>query len=148
MRSRGYAVVAAFALLGVLANPAAAAGSRAVTGTVRAAAVGITLSLSATTARVGDQVTATATVRNFTSGTLKTVTIDLRFDASGLALKPTGSQSVQVKAGRTADAKWSICGTRVGSYVIVARATVNGVSIDSDARLLTITLGAKKAACP
>ncbi len=50
----------------------------------------------------------------------------------------------QIKAGKNAVVSWSVCGRLPGTYVLLARVTLDGASIDSPARLLTITPGGKK----
>jgi hypothetical protein len=144
MRSRAFALAAAIVLVGSLAQSVAGAGARPINASVRVSPISVTLALSPTSIRVGEQITATATVRNLTSTTIKVVQVQLRVDTSGLMLKPAGLQSVQVKAGKTADLKWSICGAVAGTYVVMARATVDGASIDSAGHLVTVVAGGRK----
>jgi len=144
MRSRVLAVAVAMVLVWSLAHSVVGAGTRPLDARVRVSPISVTLAVSPTSVLVGGQITATATVRNLTSTTIKVVQVQLRVDNRGLALKPAGIQSVQVKAGRTADVKWSICGAVAGTYVVIARATVDGGSIDSAGHLITVVAGGRK----
>jgi hypothetical protein len=147
MMARAAALVAAVLLTCLQAGPTSAGGSGGVAGRVRASPISVSLALSTSTARVGDKVQAQASVANLTKAALTSVVVELRVDLAGLRIKPPNSQALSVKAGRTATGKWSVCGMVPGSYVIVARATVGGIAVDSPGHVLTVTPANRKSSC-
>jgi hypothetical protein len=134
------------AFLGV-APAVSAAGDGSVSSHVHVSPLLVSLDLSATRAQAGQAVQAKATVSNIGTTLVKGVTVELRFDAAGLRVSKATEKVAQIKAGKNAVVSWSICGRLPGIYVLLARVTFDGASIDSPARLLTITPGGKKP-CP
>jgi hypothetical protein len=49
-----------------------------------------------------------------------------------------------LKPGESGLVAYTICGQRPGNYIVLARATLAGASVDSPARLLTITAGKER----
>lgn len=75
------------------------------------------------------------------------VVVELRVDIEGLRIRSSNSQTVSVQAGKDVSVRWQACGAAAGSYVVVARATIGGAHVDSQARLLTIGVANRKASC-
>jgi hypothetical protein len=123
----------------------AAGGS--VAATVQVAAVTVDLALSTSDTRVGEMLQARAIVTNAGSGVVGPISVELRVDHEGIALRGAPARALaQVKPGKNGVVLWAICGRVPGSYLLLVRATVDGTAIDSPARLLTITDGTR--ACP
>ena len=133
-------------LLGT-APAASAAGGGSIGGHVRPFQLLVSLDMSATRAQIGQVVQAHASVSNPGKTVVKKVTVELRFDPVGLRVPKALTVVAQIKAGSSATTSWSVCGRVVGVYVLLARVTLDGTSVDSAARVLTITSGGKKA-CP
>jgi hypothetical protein len=146
------AAVVAILAGGAALTPSPAVGvdpaSGVVVGTVRVNPAIVTLSLSAGTARLGQSIKADVRVTNDGADTLRSVTVELRADRAGLAIRDTLAQVSQIKPGKSVTVSWAVCGRVVGLYVLVARVVVGAASVDSGARLLEITTNARKATCP
>ena len=127
-------------------DPVRAGDGGAVTGRVRAAQVMILLTTSSATSQVGGMVKAEARVTNLGATTLRSITVELRVDRIGLSVRDALATISQLKPGRAAIVTWSLCGAVAGSYVLLARVMVDETSIDSAARLLTVTPGRKRCA--
>jgi hypothetical protein len=115
------------------------------TAHVRANPLVISLSLSKSTIKVGQTVQAKASVTNLGKVTLTTIDVELRVDPRAARLAPAHQSIARLKAGQSSMAMWSLCGGTPGTYVVLARATSAGSSVDSPAMLLTITAGSKKS---
>lgn len=139
------ALALAMALPGSVAGAGGSGGSGSVGGHVRASPILVTLSLWAASAPLGQSVRVEARVLNLGKTTLRSIAVELRADGSGLVIARPATEIGQLKAGRAAIVSWSVCGSAAGSYVLLARVTVDGLAIDSAARILTITVGGKRA---
>ena len=133
---------AALALLGILvgvhASVVSGAGSGSVTGHVRASPLTITLTTSANATPTGGTIKAEARLSNLGTTTLRSISVELRADRTGLSIKGAVVTIAQLKPGKVATVSWSVCGASAGSYVLLARATEAGGSVDSGARLLSV----------
>jgi len=139
-------LVVAWLAIVLATAPAALAGSSAsVQGAVRIVPITVSLTVDPSTAVIGAPVHAKASVVNRAQSSV-TVSVELRFDPTGLVVKGDKGQGVVIRPGTTASFNWNICGAVAGSYVLLARASVNGTFVDSAARLLRIQPG-KKATC-
>jgi hypothetical protein len=126
----------------VAVTPAWATDELGVTASVRVSPITVALDLSASTVRVGQAVTARVIAINVSSQTVRSVTLGLRFERAGLALRgATSSRLTQLKAGRAGEVSFKLCGAAVGSYLVLAQADVGGSTIESPARLLVVTDG-------
>lgn len=122
------------------------AESASIDASVRVMPVVILLDLSAMTARIGDPVRARATVTNIGAVRLSTVAVELRVDASAVSVKGSLVATIsKLMPGHAASLTWSLCPTRAGNNLVLARATVSGASIESQARVLAVTGQAKRA---
>jgi hypothetical protein len=146
-RSPRRAIVALFGLVLLGGAPTAlAADGGSISFHMRASPLLIALDLPAA-AQVGQAVKAQATVSNVSKSPVTKVTVEIRFDPVGLRINKTTTEITQIKAGKSATVSWSVCGRLPGTYVLLARVRLDGVSIDSSARLLRIVAGGKKP-CP
>jgi hypothetical protein len=70
----------------------------------------------------------------------------LRLEPAGLRVIGAGQREIrQLKAGKWEAATWTLCGATSGSYVILAQATVDGSTIESAARVVTVIAGGRKS---
>ena len=123
------------------------AESSSIAASVRVQPLEITLDLSSATARVGDTVRAGATVTNVGPTRVSNVTIELRLDATGLGVRGGLTTLIaRLQPGRSTTVSWNLCARQAGSYLILARATIDGVAVESEARLLTVS-GQRKRGC-
>ena len=110
-------------------------------------AISVELDLSAAEARVADKVRATTNVTNGGAARLSGITVELRVDAAGLRIQGASTTIItRLQPGRTSDSTWTICALQPGNYLVLATATLAGVSIDSLARLLSIS-GERRRGC-
>jgi hypothetical protein len=131
----------------VTAGSLEAESSASIEATVQVTAIDVQLALSTSSARVGDKLGADATVSNLGSTRLAAIEVELRVDTAGLGIKGNGKTTVsKLAAGRSATVSWSICALQPGNYVVLARAVVAGVAVDSQARLLAVT-GVRRKGC-
>lgn len=152
-RRRGGPRVVMPALLAVLlaatTASSATAESASISASVQVASVvvAVELSLSAGTVRVGDTVKATATVVNVGTARASRVLVSLRVDSAGLRVKGTDPVTISgLQPGNDKSASWSVCALQPGNYLLLARVTVDGASVDSPAVLLSVT-GQRRKAC-
>lgn len=130
----------------LLAAPAVLAGSEAtVTGRVRVSPLTLSLELSTTNGTVGQTLQAQATVSNVGSFSIREIQVELRVDPGGLRVNKGTVDLAQIKAGKSAVASWAVCARVAGTYVLLARATADGASIESPARVLTIVPGGRRS---
>jgi subtilase family serine protease len=123
------------------------AESASIEATVRVMPLAISLDLSTSQARVGDSVRARATVTNLGSVRVSNVVIELRVDAAAVSVRGALASTIpRIQPGHAASISWNLCATRTGNVLILARATVDGASIESPARLLTIS-GQRNRGC-
>jgi uncharacterized repeat protein (TIGR01451 family) len=122
------------------------AESASIDASVQVAAFSVQLTLSASTARVGDTVRAEATVTNLGKTRITGLVVELRVDSAGIRLKSSSSTIGKLQPGRAATVSWSLCAGQQGNYLILARATSGGVSVDSTARLLSVS-GTRRSGC-
>ena len=137
-------VVAWLALVLATAPVALASSSGSVRGAVRIVPITVGLVLDPTSAAVGASVKAKATVTNAAATGSATFRLELRLDSAGVVVKSGGNNgSITLKPGRSTTVTWNLCGRAAGTYVVLARAEIGGVFVDSPARLLTIRPGPK-----
>jgi subtilase family serine protease len=107
----------------------------------------IALDLSSLNARVGDPVRVRATVTNAGPTRVSNVAVELRVDTSGLSVRGALTATIpRLQPGHATSVYWNLCPIRTGNYLVLARATLGGASIESEARLLTIE-GQRKRGC-
>ncbi len=139
------------AVLAVLLATATAgsisAESASINAAVRVMPLAISLELSTSEAKVGDAVRARATITNLGPTRVSKVSIEVRVNASGVRVKePLVASIGQLQPGKSGSVSWSLCAVGPGGYLVLARATLGGASVESEARLLTIA-GQSKRAC-
>lgn len=145
-RSRFAVAVVATTLI---ATPAVLAVSDAtVTGGVRVSPLTLSLELSTTTTTVGQMLQAQAAVWNVGSSTIREIHVELRVDPDGLRVNRGIVDLARVNAGKTATIAWSVCARVAATYILLARATADGASTESPARVLTIAPGRRSIADP
>jgi hypothetical protein len=134
------AVGGVVAIAGV-ASPTRSSDSGQVSASVVVNPLALLLDLSRTSVTTGQKLQATATVTNVSRIRLSNVAVELRVDTSGIVVKGTTKVVSQLGAGKSTGVSWQICATAPGAYLVLARASAGGVSIDSAARLLAVTRG-------
>ena len=145
-------VAVGLAPAGLLGTPGAAGATEPATGGVdaslRVSPLAVALTLVPDQAGVGRRVRARVAVTNLGPTAISGVTAEIRLDRDGLVI--AGSAVVvigRIRPGQTASVSWSVCGRLAGQYLVLARATLDGASVESPARLLTITPGGRRS-CP
>lgn len=125
----------------------AVAESMSVNAVVQVMPLEVVLDLSTAQARIGETVRARATVTNAGPTKASAVTVELRLDSTALGVRGSLVGTIsRLQPGRIASVTWSLCPTRAGNYLVLARASVGGASIESEARLLTVA-GQQKRGC-
>jgi uncharacterized membrane protein len=115
------------------------AESASINASVRVVPLEITLELSTVDARVGDAVKARATIRNAGPIRISNVTAELRVDTSAISVRGSLVAAIaRLQPGHAAAVSWTLCPTLAGNYLVLARATVDGASAESEARVLTV----------
>jgi hypothetical protein len=117
-------VIAALALgVAILLSASAATPSagRSVVGRVTVSPLLLTLRLSSNEAPAGRRIRATATLHNLGAATLRSASLELRTDPSGLlTIGPKRRAISQLKPGKSRAVQWRLCGIVPASYVVVA----------------------------
>jgi len=126
--------------------PAAAGDAGFVIGSVRVFPLVIELSLGASSIGLGHTTRVEASVTNVGPATVQSIVVELRADPAGLAVRNDVVRIAQLKRGRSTTVSWSVCGAAIGTYVVLARVSAAGASIDSVAQLLSVTPGRRR--CP
>ena len=135
------------AALAITTAGSTSAESASISASVNVLAIRVELSLSAGEARVGDKVRAAATVSNDGPARLSSITVELRSDAAGVRVQGSREAVIaRLQPGRSATVTWTICALQPGNYLLLARATINGASADSPARLLSVA-GERRRGC-
>jgi hypothetical protein len=117
-------------------------GTLSVSGSVSVSSIVVTLTLSATEIVVGKTVRADAIVQNVSPVRISNVVVELRAPSEGLRIKSATTQTIsKLKPGASADVSYAVCGLDAGAYLLLARATVDGQTIESAARLLIVLPG-------
>jgi hypothetical protein len=125
--------------VGVSVAGSVQAEAASIRASVTVLAIELRVDLSAAQARVGDKVKAQATVANVGPLRVSGVVVELRV-SPGLGVKGPGTVTIaRIQPDRTAIAPWTVCALDPGNYVVLARATLAGVALDSEARVLTVT---------
>lgn len=123
------------------------AESASLSASLRVLPIEITLELSAMDVRAGDPVKARATIRNAGPTRIANVAVDLRLGASSVSVRGSLVATVaRLQPGHDATVSWTLCPTATGNFLVLARATLDGASVESDARLLTVA-GQRRRAC-
>jgi len=151
MRGRGSRPGLGPAALAVALALATASAINAESGSISASVqvmpLEIVLDLSDSDALVGESVRARATVTNAGSTRVSDVTVELRVDSSRVIVRGGLTTTIsKLKPGQGASMSWWLCGTEAGNYFVLARATLDGASVESEARLLTIS-GQRRRGC-
>lgn len=102
------------------------------------------IELDTATAAVGSPVKARIRVTNASQATVRDVAVSLRVDTTAVVVKGGRATIGQIPAGRAASVGLTLCGRVPGSYLVLAQATLDGVTIESPAALLTILPGSGK----
>ncbi len=137
---------AALVVTTLLAAPVVLAGSEAtVTGRVRVSPLTLLLELSTANATVGQTLQAQATVSNVGSSAIRDIQVELRVDPDGLRVNKGIVDLAKIRAGKSAVVSWAVCARVAGAYVLLARATAGGASIESPARVMTIAPGGRRS---
>lgn len=114
--------------------------------TVRANPLGVVLDVSATSLALGKSILAKATVTNAGTASLGDIVVELRLDRAGLAIRKGVERGIsEIKGGKTESVTWSICAASPGSYLLLAQATADGATVESAARIVTVTGTGRKA---
>jgi len=124
------------------ADPGAA--ERAVSARLTVSPLLVHLELEAASALVGASVKARARVMNAGPTTVRDVVVSLRIDTTSFGVRGNRVTIGQIGAGRTASVAWTLCGRVPGTYLVLAQATLDGVTIESPAVVLTILPGGGK----
>jgi hypothetical protein len=136
------------ALLAFAIAGSANAESSSITASVRVAPIDVALVLSGSSARVGDKIRAQATVTNLGTSQLTGISVELRVDSTGLAIRGSAVTTIsRLKSGASVSSTWTLCAVQPGNYLVMAHATAaDGVAVDSAARLLSIS-GTRHGGC-
>jgi hypothetical protein len=133
--------------LAVATASAINAESASISASVQVMPLEIVLDLSDSDALVGEWVRARATVTNAGATRVSDVTVELRVDSSRVSIRGGVTTTIsRLKPGQAASVSWWLCGTQDGNYFVLARATLDGASVDSEARLLTVS-GQRRRGC-
>lgn len=123
------------------------AESASINASVRVVPLEISLELSSLDARVGDAVKARATITNAGPTRLSNVTAELHVDTSAVNVRGGLVATIsRLQPGRSATISWTLCATATGNFLVLARASVDGASVESEARLLTVE-GQRRRGC-
>jgi hypothetical protein len=145
---RGLAVALALFLAAWPASASADSHQGSVTATVQISGVVVALELASNQITVGQSVKAEAFVANLGGATVRRVDVELRFDESGLSVRSGTSKSISnLRPGATSSVSWNVCGRASGAYLVLATATVDDTTIESEARLLTVSEGGGRRPC-
>jgi hypothetical protein len=139
-RRPGYPAIALAILVSAVNAGSLNAASASISASVEVAAHEVMLALSSAEVRVGDIVRADATLTNLGSSRLTGISVELRVDPTGIKVRGDELLVVsRLQPRRTAMVSWKLCALQVGNYLVLVRATAGGVSVDSPARLLTVS---------
>jgi uncharacterized repeat protein (TIGR01451 family) len=134
-------------VLAVTTAGATSAESASIAASVRVVPLEITLELSTMNARIGDAIKARVTIRNAGPTRVSNVTAELRVDASAVKVRGSLIATIaRLQPGHATTVSWTLCPAAVGNILILARATLGGTSVESAARLLTVT-GSGRRGC-
>jgi uncharacterized membrane protein len=123
------------------------AASTSITASVDVLPLEIILDLSDSDALVGESIRARATVTNAGSTRVTDVIVEIRVDSSRVGIRGSPTTTIsRLKPGQAASVSWTLCGSQAGNYFVLARATLDGASVESEARLLTIS-GQRRRGC-
>ncbi len=122
-----------------------AGGDGSVHGGVDVSPLLVSLSLSTTTSVVGKPLRADVRVTNVGAARITNIVVEVRAATTGLRIKSITPQTIsKLRPGEVGIVSSTICGQKPGNYIVLARATLAGNSVDSPARLLTITAGKER----
>lgn len=135
MRPALLGLAAAVLALLVASGPA---GSRAeeggaLTASVVASPLAVSLDLSSHEVRVGERLTATGRLANLGAASPLAVAVTLIAEPAGVSIAGSSLRSAIVRPLGTKAVRWRLCAAAAGNYIIVARA----VAIDSSGRTYT-----------
>jgi hypothetical protein len=146
-RAKPLAVAVLSTLLAV-PSPSVAGGTGSVHASVTVQGLAAALELSKQTAVVDQPVQARVTITNLGPDVLGPVSIELRFDPGGIALRGPARKTIPaIEAEGRAVVAWTIRGRQPGSYLILAQAAADGVTVESAGRLLTIVEAGARPDC-
>jgi hypothetical protein len=130
------------AVLALSAPALLRAESATINAGVEVSPLGIDLAISTAQAAVGQRVHVAGSIANLGASREANIVVELRVANDGLRIQSATVQNiVRLQPGQQASVAWAICGQTPGNYVLMARATLAGASIDSPARLLPIVPG-------
>jgi subtilase family serine protease len=133
-------IVAVVLVVLVVAPVGVAADEADVGMVVRASPLRVALGISASSVTVGKTFQVKATVTNDGADPASDVRVELRLDPVGLSVHKGSVRTIsQVKGGKSASVSWSICATAPGSYVLLAQVDDDGATIESPARIVSVT---------
>lgn len=116
------------------------ADSASIQASVRVSPITVRLEISAAQLRAGDTTRALATVTNLGPVKLSSVRVELRVDTAGVHVRGDAVSTIsKLQPGHSATVSWTICAVEQGNFVVLAHATVEGGSVDSPARLLSVS---------
>ncbi|TAJ99307.1 MAG: hypothetical protein EPO36_12345 [Chloroflexota bacterium] len=104
----------------------------------------VVLDLEAAAATTGESVKARVRVTNAGPATVRDVMVSLRLDAAAFAIRGARQTLSQIPSGRTSTVGVTLCGRVPGAYLVLAQATLDDVTIESPAAILTILPGSGK----
>ena len=134
-------------LLAVTTAGSVSAESATINASVRVLPLEITLELSMLEARVGDAVKARATITNVGTARVANVIAELRVDTSVVAVRGGLTATIaRLQPGKSAAVSWTLCPTAAGNVLVLALASVDGASVESDTRLLVVS-GQRRRGC-
>jgi hypothetical protein len=127
--------------LGLLAGVARGGESESLSASVVASPLALSLTLSASQASVGDEVTATASATNLGSAPLSGVELELRVDPLGVVVGGGPKRTVSIAGSSSSTASWPVCGLAPGSYVVLVSGKLGPVTVESAAQVLDVLPG-------
>jgi uncharacterized membrane protein len=140
--------IAAILFVVLVAAPVRVAADEAsVAMVIRASPLRVALGLSTVSIPVGKTFQVKATVTNDGADPVRDIKVELRLDPVGLSVHKGSVRAIsQIKAGKSAAVSWSVCATVPGSYVLLAQVDDDGATIESPARIVSVT-GAGRRTC-
>lgn len=112
---------------------------RSVMARVAVSPLMLSLELDRSAAIVGESVKARAWVTNAGPHAVRNVAVSLRTDAAAILVRGGRVTVAHLQPGRSAAIGWILCGLVPGTYVVLAQATLDDVTVESPARILVVT---------
>lgn len=116
------------------------------TATVRVSPSTVVLDVSRSSVTMGETLRAEATVTNHGAGIVRDVIVELRLDPDGLIVRQDRLRAIgRIKGGRSTSVSWRVCAAAPGSYVLLAQATADGTTVESDASIVSVAHGGRRS---